>query len=237
MILGPTSSAAFATPSVLTRDEGTENASRLIRLLVIGGTEALRRVFSRFYPPGKLKAFLDSKSSKLLKLKNRRIVTPFQWEKLFPFDSTPDSNTFDITLLILLLRNTCGLSWEAMPSPDDISLGADIARIRSMRNRLFHMGSGGVSNPYFRTQWKEISAVLERLGLKPVEIDHLRVETRGEDESCTKVLIDWYKSEMEIKDELVKMGKAIKGLKDMIRVTYLDRVPDPNQRISTSQGR
>lgn len=206
---------------------------------MVGGTEALRGVFDRFYPAGELKAFLNSNRLTLLGLRKRRTLSPFQWEKLFPPLSTPDSNTFDISLLVLLLRNICGLrcspsEWNAMPNPDDITLEADIARIRSMRNRLFHMGPRDVSYRDFDTQWKEMSAVVKRLGLKQAEIDSITVEPWDGDESYHEALFDWYNCEIKIKTQLTEITNT---LRDMVTRTFLDRVPNPNQRISTIQGR
>lgn len=239
MILGPTSTDVFATSSVQARADETGNVSRLIRLLMVGGTEALRGVFDRFYPAGELKAFLNSNRPTLLALMKRRTLSPVQWKKLFPPLSTPDSSTFDISLLVLLLRNICGLrcppnGWNTMPSPDDITLEADIARIKHMRNLLLHMVPMDVSYRDFDTQWKKMIAVLERLGLKQAEIDRLTVEPWGGDESYREAFLDWYKCEMEIKTQLREISNT---LQDMVTGTVLDSVPDPNQRISTIQGR
>lgn len=238
MILGPTSTDVFATSSIQARAE-RENESRLIAMLIVVGTEALRGVFDRFYPAGELKAFLNSNRPILLGLRKRSKLNPSQWEILFPPLSTPDSNTFDISLLVLLLRNICGLrcppnGWNAMPSPDDITLEADIVRIKYMRNCLMHMVPRGGSYHDVDTQRKKMSAVLERLGWKKAEIDRLKVEPCGGDESYREAFLNWYKCGVDIKTQLRKISNTLQG---MVTDTVLDSVPDPNQRISTIQGR
>ena len=54
---------------------------------------------------------LNNNLPKLRNLKKRRVIFDGQWEKLFPASGDPpDSKTFDITLLQLLLREICHLT-------------------------------------------------------------------------------------------------------------------------------
>ena len=110
------------------------------------------------------------------------MLSDSQWEKLFPSSrDPPDSNTFDITLLHLLLREICGLSapstgWHNMPSDSDTSHEANIVRIKCFRNELCHGVSTGISNPEFEDKWKKVSKALEDLGFDAVEITRLKNE-------------------------------------------------------------
>ena len=88
---------------------------------------------------------------------------------LFPASGgPPDSRTFDISLLHLLLREICHLTapstgWHNMPAEDDDSLGANITRIKCFRNELCHGVSTEFPNAEFEDKWKEIASSLEEI--------------------------------------------------------------------------
>ena len=85
------------------------NFTRLSRLLVDKGTEALRNTFDGIHSPANLPAVLSANKTSLLKLKPR-VINDSQWDLLFPpSGNPPDSKTFDVTLLTVLFRNICGL--------------------------------------------------------------------------------------------------------------------------------
>ena len=92
-----------------------------------------------------------------------------QWEKLFPSSGDPpDSKTFDIILLHLLLREICHLTepvtgWHSMPADDDDSPEANITLIKCFRNELSHCSSTEISNVEFEDKWNKISSYLEAL--------------------------------------------------------------------------
>lgn len=98
------------------------NYTRLSRLLVDKGTEALRNALHTVHPPSSLPTVLTTNRTRLLKLKPR-IVNDHHWNLLFPLSGNPpDSKTFDITLLSILLRNICNLTapttgWNSLPRP------------------------------------------------------------------------------------------------------------------------
>ena len=168
----------------------------------------LRNIFDRYHPPVNLASGLNANYSILNKLLRRRVLNKHQWEKLFPPPGgIPDSNTFDITLLFLLLTNICGLSppalgWHAKPSPGDSSLEANLARVKFFRNELYgHVTSTGVDATSFSSFWQEISTTLHSLGLDQAQIDRLKAEHGGE-QDYLDALIDWADSEEEIKTQL-----------------------------------
>ena len=184
------------------------NGAKLSRLLIDGGTTVLRNEFDKHHPPANLAADLNASFSVLNDLLRRRVLNNHQWNKLFPPGGTPpDSSTFDITLLFLLLTNICGLSppptgWHTKPTPRDTSLGANLARIKFFRNHLYgHVATTGVDTPTFNALWMEISVVLVALGLSQAEIDRLKAERCGE-EDYVGALLDWAKSEEDIKTQL-----------------------------------
>ena len=200
--------AAAASSSALASSEEKTNGAKLSRLLIDGGTTVLRSVFDSYHPPANLAADLNASYSILNNLLRRRILNGHQWDKLFPpGGAAPDSNTFDITLLFLLLTNICGLfpplsGWHSKPPASDISREANLARIKFFRNQLYgHVAATGVDTPTFNSLWQEISAVLVALGLGQAEIDRLKAE-RGGEEDFLDALRDWAESEEDIKTQL-----------------------------------
>ena len=205
---------AAAAPSPLASSVEKTNGAKLSRLLIDGGTTVLRVIFDHYHPPGNLLADLHGNYLTLNNLLRKRVLHRPQWDLLFPpGGATPDSNTFDITLLFLLLTNICGLSrplsfWHTKPPPGDTSLEANLARIKFFRNELYgHVSTTGVDTPTFSALWVEISAVLAALGLHPTEIDRLKAERCGE-EDYIDVLLDWADSEEDIKSQLRDISKS-----------------------------
>ncbi|CAH3130656.1 unnamed protein product [Pocillopora meandrina] len=199
---------ASATPSPLASSVEKTNGAKLSRLLIDGGTTVLRNVFNGYHPPASLSAALNANYSTLNTLLKKRILHRSQWDLLFPpSGAPPDSQTFDITLLFLLLTNICGLfpphsGWHTKPLLSDNSLEANLARIKFYRNELYgHVTTTGIAGPTFSTLWQEISAVLVSLGLRRTEIDRLKAEHCGEQEFLD-ALLEWADSEEDIKSQL-----------------------------------
>ena len=199
---------AAAAPSPLASSEEKTNGAKLSRLLIDGGTTVLRNVFNRHHPPANLVADFNANYSILDNLFRRRVLNGHQWDQLFPpGGAMPDSNTFDITLLFLLLTNICGLAppptgWHTKPPPSDNSHEANLARVKYFRNQLYgHVTSTGVDTHSFSVLWQEISAVLVALGLQQSEIDRLKAE-RGGEEGYLDALRDWADCEIDIKTQL-----------------------------------
>ena len=199
---------AAASPSPLVSSVEKTNGAKLSRLLIDGGTMVLRKIFDRYHPPANLLADLNANYHTLNNLLRRRVLHKPQWDLLFPpGGSTPDSNTFDITLLFSLLTNICGLSptpsgWHTKPLPSDTSVEANLARIKFFRNELYgHVTTTGIDTPTFSALWLELGAVLVALGLPQAEINRLKAEHCGE-EKFIDVLFEWADSEEDIKSQL-----------------------------------
>ena len=199
---------ATAAPSSLASSVDKTNGAKLSRLLIDGGTTVLRNIFNSYHPPAKLAAGLTANYLTLSVLLRKKVLRTAQWDQLFPpLGAPPDSHTFDLTLLFLLLTNICGITppssgWHTKPLPSDISLEANLARVKFFRNELYgHVSTTGVNMPTFLSLWQEISAVLVALGLDQVEIDRLKAEHSGE-EDYHDLLRDWSESEEDIKSQL-----------------------------------
>ncbi len=166
--------------SVLGSSDEKTNGHKLMRLIVDGGTQALRNAFEKIHPEN-LQVVLSCNQHILSKLRSRpKIINDDQWDKLYPpSPHPPNINDFDITLLCILLRNICGLSppslgWDKIPSVADHSTQADIVRIKLFRNEHSgHIPNTSVSAANFKVYWAEIKSPLLRLGISQSEIDRL----------------------------------------------------------------
>ena len=199
---------ATAAPSPLASSVEKTHGAKLSRLLIDGGTTVLRKIFDGCHPRPTLAANLMANKSVLSKLLKKKVLHKPQWNKLFPPGGVaPDSKTFDITLLFLLLTNICGLTpppsgWHTKPPASDTSHEANLARVKFYRNVLYgHVTTTGVDTPTFSALWTEISGVLLSLGLDQTEVDRLKAEKGGE-QDYIEVVIEWANSEEDIKSQL-----------------------------------
>ena len=182
------SSVCESGSSAYAVSEEKTNGTRLARLIVDVGTHVLRKILHSVHPPATLQQVLNNNLRKLQSLKSRHVIFNDQWEMIFPSSGDPpDSKTFDITLLHLLLREICHLTapptgWHKMPADGDVSLEANIVRIKCFRNELCHSASTGIPNGEFEDKWNKISSSLKELqasvfekkiqDLKKDSIDH-----------------------------------------------------------------
>ena len=214
--------------SVLDSSDEKTNGFKLMRLIVDGGTEALRQTLTK-YCAGNLQFVLSSHHHTLLKLKINRIINQNQWDKLYPPASVPPNiNDFDITLLCVLLKNVCGLKshrdriWHNVPNVSDHSVEADIVRVRLFRNEHFgHIPNTPVSDGDFQSFWAEISIPLVRLGIDQREIDRLENEPCGKEE-VERVLKEWEKSESEITQSLKRIWAGVDEVNDNMKALRKD---------------
>lgn len=210
----------------------TTNYARLCRLLVDIGTQALRDTFDGIYAPEILHTVLNSPPVErtlqdLIKGK-RKILNPAQWANLYPAEaSSVTSADFDVTLLIILLRNICKLTppvtgWDEQPNETDKSLEADIVRIKYFRNTVYaHAQQASINDATFFHHWENIREVVVRLGgpkygdaidrLKTVCMDH---DIDNEYKECIEQL---KKGECIIKNHLHEMGTDIKDIKEVLQ--------------------
>lgn len=222
--------------TILEASEEKTNGTRLARLLIDGGTHALRTFFDSIYPAPTLQAALRVNFRRLQFLKSRRAIFDSQWEVLFPpSGDPPDSKTFDITLLHLLLREICYLAgpatgWNDLPGEADLSREAHIVRIKYFRNELCHSISTSIRSAEFNDKWDKISSSLTALGFDQNEInrlknepidDHTEDRVRAEVEKWTldfEAQLQGLKEELkQVKDEMARihqssLGKTTDGL-------------------------
>ena len=213
-----------APPSASSTKE-TTNYARLCRLLVDIGTQALRDTFDAIHAPGNLHSVLAAKKPTLQYLRKKKIINQIQWRKLFPaIPNLVSSRDFDTTLLMVLLRNLCGLTapltgWDALPAVTDLSREADIARVKYFRNTVYgHAKNASVDDVKFNDHWRDIQDTLVRLGgvTYKTAIDDLRNECMDpEIEDCYMELLgEWKRDDDNIKDQLNEIMKKLDALAD-----------------------
>ncbi len=219
-----------------------ENFIRLSRLLVDKGTEALRKTLDGIHPPANLPAVLNANRKSLLKLRFM-VINGHQWDLLFPpSGNPPDSKTFDVTLLTVLLRNICGLSppgtgWNSMPLNTDRSLAANVTRIKLFRNEVYaHVSLTEVDKATFEKLWQKISQPLVDLNIPQKEIDDLKTCSLGPDEEIyVQKLQDWLLKEEDSKHMLVDLRKINLQQQDGIdtlktSIQHLTQITEENRQ-------
>ena len=209
--------ASAATPTFPSTKE-TTNYARLCRLLVDVGSRALRDTFDAIHPPVGLHTVLGRHSvhAILESLKKKRVLNPMQWGKLYPtIPSSVSSAGFDITLLMVLLRNICALAppktgWDTLPPPVDVSKQANIARLKYYRNTVYgHASQASVDDATFNSYWQDISNAIVGLvgGGYGADIRKLKNESMDPDteEHYRQLLKQWREDEGNIKETLQKI--------------------------------
>ena len=176
----------------------------------------LKDTFDSIIPPENLRELLkrDPAHSRLQLLRKKGVLSSFHWSKLYPATPTEVSSaSFDIPLLIVLLRTICNLSpppagWDTPPLTADTSRESHIARIKYFMNAVFkhHATEGSLSDTVFSSYWQHIRDALVRLGgahygdvideMKDQDIEFL------DEEHFRELLKQWKKVEDEIKDKL-----------------------------------
>ncbi|XP_077988330.1 uncharacterized protein LOC144442831 [Glandiceps talaboti] len=194
------------------------NYARLCRLLIDGGTRALREVFDSIHPPHTLTNALTQPANKIIlnKLKPK-VINRKEWNMLYPMSGIPVSSmNFDITLLTVLLRNICNLQkpktgWDNLPPISNRSKEADIARIKFYRNKLCHGKTTSVTEFHFHGYWNDTADALERLGVKRDDIDKLETVSMDSEQEQRYIddLREWKRKEEESEDLIQTILKMI----------------------------
>ena len=166
---------AMAPTGALEPSTARDRFFKLTTLLISGGTKIIRGYFDSIHHPSNLASVLKNQRAKL-----KTIFTSVEWRKLYPSNSSYGrSEDFDLTILIKLLRNICNLTapsrgWDKLPDTTELSLEADIARIKYYRNKIYaHPSKLELSDIEFTDLWNEIKAALLRIVRKynPSNVD------------------------------------------------------------------
>ena len=209
---------AFSVPQLSPSTDETTNYARLCRLLVDVGSQALRDTFDGIHPQRALQTVLTQPphNATLNTLKTKKIINSSQWGDLFPVVlSSVSSHKFDVTLLMVLLRNICGLAppatgWDALPPDLDQSKQAHIARVKYYRNKVYgHANQASVDDTAFNRYWLAISNAITGLvgGKYAADMTNLKVGSMDPalEEHYKERLRQWKKDEDSFKEKLEEM--------------------------------
>ncbi|XP_070561657.1 NACHT, LRR and PYD domains-containing protein 1 homolog [Ptychodera flava] len=214
-----------------------KNYNKICHLLIGIGTNQIRSVFDRCCKmlSNSTAGLLQTNEQRLQTLRTSRsqkggppkIINDTQWRLMYPTPpAAANSEQFDITLLMILLRNICGLKspndhvWTRPPYSSDVSVEADLVRMREFRNKLQHMPGTTIKDSEFERLWFDISVVLVRLGAKQNDIDELKLVSMdpSETERHQQTLKQWKELDDELKDRLdridEKQDKALENDED-----------------------
>ncbi|WAR03965.1 hypothetical protein MAR_010523, partial [Mya arenaria] len=147
--------------------DGTQNEQYYLRLhlLLMKAGDVLRTMFDSIITPANLLLELRNHKRVIDKLKKDGILSNDQYILLNP---NPASKRFDVSLLIVLLRNICNLQpnnpfWKEKDNnkitdtmPPVI---ANIVRIRNLRNKMQHKHVAYLDQKEFEDNWRLLGHV------------------------------------------------------------------------------
>ncbi|KAK3107221.1 hypothetical protein FSP39_009761 [Pinctada imbricata] len=200
----------------------TTNASRVSRVLLDPCSDQLRDVLRHCVPPRTFPQVIQQRRFKLPKL------TKPQMDLILPRSGhySGNYNDFDISLLYTLLRNICNIpshikGWGKDPDPNDMSLAANIERIRNARNvAVGHMITSSLSNSDFNDVWStvrssvvEIDKFLNNNKKYEKDVDFLRNETMDPEmaKRYEERLHDQVQEDTETRKMITETKQIVKG--------------------------
>ncbi|VDI29599.1 Hypothetical predicted protein, partial [Mytilus galloprovincialis] len=134
------------TPDVMDLEKDQLNYVRLIYLLNVVSPKAVRVVFNREIHPTKLTKHLNKSKIKLQG--NKQFISKTQWNLIYPSygEPDPDSEKFDITLMVFVLRHLTDIKiYDELPLIHDKSEATAISRLKFYRNAYSHNSNGSVT--------------------------------------------------------------------------------------------
>ena len=199
--------------------------------MLVPKTQVFRDTFDAIHAPTNLHIVLAGNKATIQTLRTKGVINANQWGKLFPTISTSVSLAhFDITLLMVLLRNLCGLTspatgWDKLPAVTDVSREADIARVKYYRNTVYgHAQCASVDDAAFNAYWGDIRDTLVRLGgvKYKTAIDKLETEVMDPDleDHYKELLTQWKKDEDNMKDDVNEIKKTLVDLKSKVSTLF-----------------
>lgn len=133
----------MATGTTITTYSDREFLFRLQTLIIDGGTEVLRNIFDQRLQNQPLNVVLAREKTNINRLRGQKTITQTQYDLLYPpCGHPPASSDFDISLISCLLRNLPSLKlnqnykWNVLPKTTDISIEANLCRLKGFRNKV-----------------------------------------------------------------------------------------------------
>ncbi|XP_063408881.1 ankyrin-3-like [Mytilus trossulus] len=193
------------------------NFLRVANLLIRHSPKAVRILFDREFNPSGLTSVLSKNRVKLDKLKKKHVITQMQWSLLFPSGSLPDSSSFDLTLMVCLLRNLTKITiQDKLPRQSDISEGAAVSRIKFYRNQIAHSDSGAMSDSEFSKTFDEVSMAIEII-CPPMKTDCETLKLAHIDHSVHDIYLEFVKNEKQM-GEMKQQQKELVAQVEILNV-------------------
>ena len=213
-----------------TEQQQSCNYYRLVTLLIDIGGEVLRDELLKEIPLNTFGNVLQNNINLLTRLRNMKVLTEPQFALLL--ESPPDPNKFDVSLLVALLRNLCPHikpvpDWTiGVPGPTDHSIGAELLRIKNIRNTKMHIPTTVMPKSTFQPLWTELAAIIHsiafqvsqeccfKISKKILILENANVDPSGEKEQrLLKTLKDWQEQIIDILNEKVNsIQKSLESL-------------------------
>ncbi|XP_053380979.1 uncharacterized protein LOC123551136 isoform X2 [Mercenaria mercenaria] len=143
---------------------------RLIAMYIDIGTDTVLKVFYTLTPKKDVKTFFDRQDIKriLTSLDEKKIISVKEFRMV---SIKPNPENFDMSLLITLLTNLYKgklpnpqNGWKASPDVRDVSIAADLLRLRNIRNTIVgHYPRARLPKVKFEYIWNHVETVLIRL--------------------------------------------------------------------------
>jgi len=111
-----------------------------------------------------------------------------------------------------------------MPADGDVSLEANLVRIKRFRNDLCHSVSTDIAKDEFEDKWNNVSSALVALGLDQTEVDRLKTEPIDHDtkrrieEEVNKCKLDIEPRVESLEDTMLKMKADISHIQGSLSV-------------------
>ncbi|XP_063412355.1 uncharacterized protein LOC134695097 [Mytilus trossulus] len=141
------------------------NYIRIADLLLRVGPPAVRILFDREFHPKFLQRELRKKTARLAHLKGKGMINAAQWDKLFKSKDENKSKTFDLSLMICLIRNFTNIQvTDQLPGPDDDSEGAALSRLEYYRKHIAYSQECDLSFTVFGRYWADITNAIFKIG-------------------------------------------------------------------------
>ncbi|XP_060571573.1 uncharacterized protein LOC132729769 [Ruditapes philippinarum] len=202
--------------------------------------EVLFKVFKYLIKSEDITGFLSSleQQNKLRELLKRHVLNGPDYNLVS--SQVLNLERFDISLLVRLILNLCKDNipkpqhdWETKPHPKDESLGADLLRLRDVRNKIIgHRADAKLSEAEYEKMWAKIKAILlrvvevvdsqssENFERRINEYKRLNVDTEN---AKVKSLLDeflHYKTECDHLQEKVKeLSRRSKEFQEYFKIT------------------
>nr|XP_022308347.1 uncharacterized protein LOC111114349 [Crassostrea virginica] len=134
------------------------------------------KVFNASIPPNDLANVLNSNAGIIQELWKKRVINAdqldilvrvpgvqFTFQSKVPHQTDTSSEDFDISLMICILRSlnmvqAPSKGWDTFPPKEDTTMGANLYRIKALRNRLAHLPKTKIKNK----NYKHMSTLLRK---------------------------------------------------------------------------